>query len=126
MVTGAGGNASRKRTNSALSFEEVFPAGVPGEVGSHFKPLWDRLNRCVHPSGDLCEKLVGESVLHLRAAFDEAWARETLTDAAEVFGLIFLAVLAQFPAAPALLADAETFRMCPRRRAELERAVAVG
>jgi hypothetical protein len=74
----------------------------------------------VHPSGDLRERLTGESALLFRNDFDEAWARETRTDALEVVALIFLAVLSRFPAAlPALIADANTFQVCPQLRAIL-------
>jgi hypothetical protein len=111
----------------ALTLRRLFSAGVPGEAEALFKPLWDRLNRCVHPSGELREKLVGESVLHAVDAFNEGWARQTLADAEEVFGLIWLAVLSRFPrAVPALLADPNTFRACPQMRAVLERAAAAG
>jgi hypothetical protein len=107
----------------APALSQLFAAGLPGEAESHFKPLWDRLNCCVHPSGELREKLVGESVLHALDAFDEGWAQETLADAADVFGLIWLAVLSRFPrAVPALLADPHTFRACPQLRRVLERA----
>jgi hypothetical protein len=109
------------KTLISPTLARLFPPGVPGEIETHFKPLWDRLNRCVHPSGELREKLVGESTLHALDAFDEAWARETHADATEVFELIWRAVLSRFPAAvPALLADPETFRACPRLRAVLE------
>jgi hypothetical protein len=74
----------------------------------------------VHPSGEIRENLMGESGLHVRDAFDEGWARETLRDALEVFEILWLAVLARFPAAIlALLADPHTFRVCPRLRAAL-------
>jgi len=105
------------RSVIAPTLTRLFSAGTPAEIDSHFKPLWDRLNRCVHPSGELREKLIGESALLHRDAFDEAWARETHADAVEVFGLICLAVLSRFPAAvPALLADSNIFRMCPQLR----------
>src|SRR5262249_30293791 len=101
----------------------LFSAGTAAEVESLFKPLWDRLNRCVHPPGELREKLVGESGLHARDAFDQGWARETLVDAAQVFGLIWLATLSRFPGAvPVLLADADTFHACPQLRAVLKSA----
>jgi len=104
----------------APTMTRLFPADTPAEVEAHFKPLWDRLNRCVHPSGALREKSIGESALHVRDAFDETWARETHVDAVDVFGLIFLAVLARFPAAvPVLLADPNSFRGCPQLRAVL-------
>jgi hypothetical protein len=115
------------RTVIAPTLHRLFAAGAPAEVESLFKPLWDRLNRCVHPSGELREKLAGESVLHALYGFDEEWARETLADAAEVFGLIWLATLSRFPrAVPVLLAEPDTFGACPQLRAVLERAVAAG
>jgi hypothetical protein len=107
----------------APTLAHLFPADAPGAAQDRFKPLWDRLNRVVHPSGDLRLRLVDKSALLVRDAFDEGWARETLADAAEVFGLIWLAVLSRFPdAIPALLADPNTFRACPQVRAVLEGA----
>src|SRR5262249_41540054 len=52
----------------------LFPGSDPAEIESHFKSHWDRLNRCVHPSGDLRLTLVGASALHARDAFDEGLA----------------------------------------------------
>jgi len=102
------------------TLSRLFAAGTPAEVESLFKPLWDRLSCCVHPSGELREKLIGESALHHRDAFDEGWARETRADAVVVFELIFLAVLSQFPAVvPTLLEDPHMFPVCPRLRAAL-------
>jgi hypothetical protein len=96
-------------------------AGALGKDEAHYKALWDRLNRCVHPSGYLRERLVSESDLLAIDAFDEPWARETHADAAEVFGVVWLAVLSRFPrAVSALLADPQTFRVCPRLRGALE------
>jgi hypothetical protein len=71
--------------------------------------------------------LAGESALQAVDAFDEGWARATLADAADVFGLIWLAVLSRFPlAVPALLANADTFRACPQLRAVLARTATTG
>jgi hypothetical protein len=89
---------------------------------ARFKPVWQRLNRCVHPSGELRERLTDESALLARDAFDERWARETQADALEVFGLIQLAVVLRFPnARRALLADPHVFRTRPQLRAALEK-----
>jgi hypothetical protein len=108
------------RTLIAPTLSRLFAADAPGDAESHFKPLWDRLNRCVHPSGDLREKLIGDSALHLLDAFDEQWAQEARADAVEVFGLIFLAILSRFPAVvPALVADPHMFPVCPQLRAVL-------
>jgi hypothetical protein len=105
----------------APALTRLFTAAVPTEIVSHFKLLWDRLNLCVHPSGQVREMLMGESALHARDAFDEAWAQQTHADALEVFSLLWLAVLSRFPGAvPALLADPHTFRACPSLRAVLE------
>jgi hypothetical protein len=108
------------RTVIKPALTHLFSAGTPEETEAHFRPLWDRLNRCVHPSGDLREKLTGESALYLFDGFDEGWARETRADAVAVFELIFLAILSRFPAVvPALLADPHMFPECPRVRAVL-------
>lgn len=88
---------------------------------SRYKSVWDRLNRCVHPSGDLREKSFRASMLHLRCTFDEGFARGTLDDAAEVFGLIWLAMLSWFPKAiKDLKSDLNTFQDHPHLRAALE------
>jgi hypothetical protein len=108
----------------APTLARLFPADAPEARHEHFRPLWDRLNRMVHPSGELRLMLVDESALLVRDAFDERWARETLADAAEVFALIWLAILSRFPAAvPALVADPHTFRSCRQLRAVLEGTV---
>ncbi len=105
----------------APTLSRLFAASTLEEVKSQFWPLWNRLNRCVHPSGDLREKLTGESALHHIDNFDEGWARQTRADAVEVFGLIFLAVLSQFPAiVPTLLANPHVFSECPQLRAVLK------
>jgi hypothetical protein len=98
----------------------LFTASDQADIGSHFRPLWERLNRCVHPSGELREKLAAEPTLHVLDAFDQAWAEETHADAVEVFGLIYLAVLSRFPkAVPALLADPHCFKVLPTLRTVL-------
>ena len=108
--------------NHRPALARLFGAGVPGDAEAHFRRLWDRLSGCVHPSGELREMLAGESGLHAVDAFDEGLARQTLADAAEVFGLIWLAALSRFPSAvPTLLADPNTFRACPQLRTVLER-----
>jgi hypothetical protein len=53
------------RSVIVTTLTRLFPASTPEEVESHFKPLWDRLNRSVYPSSDLSEKLTGESAPHL-------------------------------------------------------------
>jgi hypothetical protein len=108
------------RTLIVSTLSSLFTADSQEEIESQFKPLWDRLNACVHPSGDLREKLAGDSTLLAVDAFDEAWARETHRDTAEVFAVIWLAIMSRFPgAAPALLADATTFHVCPQLRSVL-------
>ena len=105
----------------APTLKRLFASDDPSEIESHFKPLWQGLHRCVHPSGELREKLMTERGLMMIDAFDEGWARQTHAAAAEVFALVWLAVLSRFPAAvPALLADAERFRTCPQLGAALE------
>lgn len=98
----------------------LFPSSARAEVVSQFKPLWDDLNRCVHPSSELRESLLGESALHVRDAFDEPWARRTQALAVDVFELIWLAVLNRFPAAvPPLLAEPFALQGCPNLRSLL-------
>jgi len=83
----------------------------PASIEPRFEVLWDRLNRCVHPSGELREKLAAEPTLPALDAFDPTWAQETYEDAVEVFRLIFRAVLSRFPeAVPALLAAPHCFK----------------
>jgi hypothetical protein len=103
------------------TLKHLYSATPPSEIEPKFKPLWDRLNRCVHPSGALREKLVGDSALLMRDAFDKDWAQETLNDTAAVFTIIWLAILSRFPVAvPILLAKPCMFRACPQLRAVLQ------
>jgi hypothetical protein len=98
---------SRRETNPnwprviVPTLKRVFRAkgGDMKLLESRYKPVWGRLNRCVHPSGELREILFGASNLQVNCAFDRTWALQTLEDAAEVFGLICLAVLSRFPKA---------------------------
>ena len=51
------------KTLIAPTLGRLFTETAPGEIQQQFKPLWDRLNRCVHPSGELREKLLGDPPL---------------------------------------------------------------
>ena len=86
-------------------------------------PVWQSLNHCVHPSDELRLRLVDESALLVKDAFDEGWARETIETASTVFGLIWLVVMRRFPTAiPAVLDKPRAFRTCPQFRAALKPA----
>ncbi len=101
------------RTLIAPTLARLFTAEEPGEIEAHFKPLWERLNHCVHATGQLRERMSGESGLLVQDAFDPDWARDTHADAVEVFEVIWLAILSRFPlAVPALLADPCAFKAC--------------
>jgi hypothetical protein len=63
--------------------------------------------------------LIDESALLVRDWFDEQWARESITAAADIFDVIWLAVLHQFPNAIPLLKNPKTCAMCPMTRALL-------
>jgi hypothetical protein len=109
-------------TTIAPTLARLIPGADETCIGSHYRPLWQRLNRCVHPSGELREKLVSESALLVHDAFDEEWAREALTYAAQVFALIWMAVLSRFPAAiPRVLSKQNAFQTCPQVREWLKR-----
>lgn len=93
----------------------LFTAEKPKDVEQHFKELWQQLNRCVHPSAGLRNRLTAESALHARDAFDEAWARETLDAAREVFALLWLATASSFPSTlPVLRSSAVAFAAIPQ------------
>jgi hypothetical protein len=99
----------------------LFPAWSDEERSGQFQPIWKRLNAVVHPSADWRLSGVNESARHIWFHFEEGLAGKLLTDASEVFALIWLAILFCFPAAAtALAADTNTFRGCPQLRTVLE------
>jgi hypothetical protein len=78
----------------------VFPlADQNQEVRDHYKGLFQYLHRYAHPSAYLMGRIVGDSALMIRDAFDEQLALETAEIGAKVFDLIWMVVLAQHPSA---------------------------
>jgi hypothetical protein len=95
----------------------LLPAWSEAEVLGQFKPVWDRLNAAAHPSADWRVSGVQESVRHAWLNFDEAQARQLVSDAREVFAVVWVAALKRFPRAVAkLAADPDAFRACPQVR----------
>jgi hypothetical protein len=96
--------------------DRLLPATQHGRIASDFIPLWERLNRVVHPSWELRDRLINPSALLVADGYDADWASEVLSDAANVFDLIWLAVLHRFPDCRRLLANETTFAHCPLAR----------
>jgi hypothetical protein len=95
----------------------LLPAAEHGRITTDVAPLWNRLNRVVHPSNELRARLTNQSLLLVTDSFDADWAAEILSDAATVFDLIWLAVLHRFPDCRGLLANETTFAHCPLSQA---------
>jgi hypothetical protein len=74
------------------------PADREAEVRERYHGLWRHLHQHVHPSAHLTGRLA-ESGLVLTDGFDEEWAKETLAVAADVFDLVWLAILHRYPKA---------------------------
>ncbi len=74
-------------------------AGEEKEVRDHYKWRWDELNKYVHPSAYVASRLIDESALLVRDAFDEQWALETIDIARDVFDLVWLTMMRQHPRA---------------------------
>lgn len=78
----------------------VFPlADREQEVRDHYKELFQYLHRYAHPSAYLLNRMVGDSALLIRDAFDEKMALQTAEIGAKVFDLVWMVVFAQHPAA---------------------------
>ncbi len=79
---------------------KIFPlAAREKKVLDHYHDLWNQLNRYVHPSAYLANRLIGPSTLSATDNFDKEWAAETLGIATHVFDLVWVAVLAFYPKA---------------------------
>ncbi|MGE0681949.1 MAG: hypothetical protein AB7P69_13750 [Candidatus Binatia bacterium] len=104
------------------ALENVLPlVAWEKEVLGHYEELWQTLNKYVHPSVDLVSRMVGESALMVTDGVDETWATEILQDATEVFDLIWLAKISQFPRCARLLAQQEYGLSCPLTQSVLKR-----
>jgi hypothetical protein len=110
------------RTVIRSGLERLLPAAEHEQIEGHYRFLWDTFNQCVHPSSELRDRLVGESALFAVDNFDEEWANESLAAAAEVFDLLWLAVLCRFPKCIPLLTGSNAFSTCPRARAVTDSA----
>lgn len=76
------------------TLRKVFPlADREQEVRDHYRERLVELHRYAHPSAYLADRLLGDSVLHVKDNFDKDWAISTLDTASVVFDLIWLAVL---------------------------------
>jgi hypothetical protein len=73
----------------------VFPieAQYQEAVITKYKELWDDLNKYVHPTGELMFRMLDDSALYIRDAFDREWALEIIGAAVEVFDFIWFAAL---------------------------------
>jgi hypothetical protein len=110
-------NRLNRKTVIEPLLRQLVPDAEHSRINGYFIPIWERLNRVVHPSWDLRDRLLNPSALAVADNFDAAWAAEVLSDAATVFDLIWLAVLSRFPDCRALLVNDKTFTHCPLSRA---------
>lgn len=83
----------------------------------YYSSLWAGLNRSVHASLELRHRLIDESALAVKDAFDRQWAQETCHIASGVFDAIWLLVLRRFPKCIPLLQGKNIFLNAPRSRA---------
>jgi hypothetical protein len=84
---------------------------------AEFKPMWDRLNRAAHPSGEWRASGVEASARHVWHHFDGTQACEVIADARVVFGVVFVAILTHFPKVAVVLAvNPHVFGQCPAVR----------
>ena len=104
----------------------IFPLWSEAEIVAEFKPVWDRLNRAAHPSGEWRANGLGDSARHAWHHFDRALAEQLVCDARVVFAVVFAAILARFPNVGAVLASKPlVFQECPAVRLLLPRAAPV-
>jgi hypothetical protein len=76
--------------------KELFPRPNATEeetFRTYYRRRWQELNLYVHPSAYLHRRLIGDSVLHMKDAFDKEWALDTIHAATDVFDLVWLALL---------------------------------
>src|SRR5205823_36045 len=95
----------------------VWPASTDEQIADHFLPIWDRLNRVVHPSAELVLSGFNESSRYVFNHFDGELAGQLLADAGEVFAVISCLVIDRFPKViPRLTGQPWLFRHCPQAR----------
>lgn len=80
------------------TLRELVPQFKNTEAEEHYHTLWNKLNECVHPSAALLERMtLEESGLLAKDSFDREWALDTIQAATDVFDLVWLVILRQFP-----------------------------
>lgn len=82
----------------------------------HYSHIWGSLNRSVHASVELRYRLIDESALAIRDAFDLRWAKDTCQIASDVFDVIWLVVLRRFPDCIPFLGGKNCFINTPRTK----------
>jgi len=76
----------------------LLPQAKGTEIEEYYNSLWDKLNKYVHPSKSLLDRMVVPvSSLLVRDSFDKEWASETIKTATMIFDLVWLAVISRFP-----------------------------
>jgi hypothetical protein len=117
--------ARKPRPNWKTVVEPTLRAVLPciehDRIPDHYQPLWQTLNRCVHPSAELRYKLIGPSALLVTDSFDSAWAAESVQAASDVFDLVWIAVLSRFPKCVPLLKNSNAFADCPHAHTLINR-----
>jgi len=99
-------------------FNYLFENGKQDGVTEYFKPNWDRLIQVSHPSMAWFVSGTEESSRLAFNHFDETLARQIIGDAREVLGVIWFAMLRQFPdAMNELFGKDNVFYQTPQIRA---------
>lgn len=97
----------------AAGFSDLFPTSVSVAV-AYFRPIWDRLNEVVHPSGNWRDASVGDSSRIAWPNFDADFARQLLADLNAVVPLFWWLILFRHPQAVRHLDNpADLFRSSP-------------
>lgn len=86
---------------------------LPDTEQGKFGKVWRKLNRYVHPTNQLRNRLIGETALAVRDSFDQEWAEETVSIACEVFDLIWFVTLDRFSDCLRLLNTEKSFGQTP-------------
>lgn len=83
---------------------QLLPQAKGTEIEEYYKSLWDKLNKYVHPSKALLDRMVvGAPGFLMTDSFDKEWALETIETATMVFDLVWLAAISRFPRCVELL-----------------------
>lgn len=79
------------------ALERLLPQQALPRIDDRYRILWRRLNRYVHPTPALIDRMIDPSALLIRDAFDKRWAIETADAATKVIDLVWLAIVRVFP-----------------------------